>query len=252
MKQKMPTRQYLRAVSLAAAAVLLTATGCAASVAPPSGGKCPDSPLVSTVFVDVTGSSYSGQIDDEDMNAISHVASRTAACTGFMSVATFGASSGQTVALIDQSFDVEAPTDNAVRRKQQKLADAAVRSVREKFADVAKRTPATSTDVVGLLRLAEEAKAQRPDAIHEVLVLTDGFTNVGLDPASAGTAEAATALANQVPVPDLSGVKLTLAGIGRTTSPVSSAVIEQVTVFWERVCERTQAASCTVVTKWQG
>ncbi|MGO2140775.1 MAG: hypothetical protein ACTH30_10195 [Leucobacter sp.] len=207
---------------------------------------------MSTVFLDITGSSFSDQLKQDYEDAISRIAARTASCSGTMAVSTFGESSGQTVSLLQQSFQVDAPTENALRRKQQKLASDAAAEVRDKLDEAAANTPASATDVMGLLRLVEEAQAQQPDAAHEVFVLTDGFTNVGIDPTTAGSIEGATALAEQVSVPDLSGVDLTFSGIGRTTTPVPSSVIEQVAAFWKRVCERTQAASCTVATHWQG
>jgi len=244
-------RSTKRSVTLAAVA-LLALTGCTTSSDSASAENCPDAPLKSAVLPDVTSSSFTGQIGDEYESAIARVASRTAACSGDLWVATFGDSSGQTVTLLEQSFQVEAPTENAQRRKREKLAEEATAAVRDRFAEAAANTSASATDILGLLRLAAENKAQHPDAAHELLVLTDGFTNVGVDPAAAASTEAAIALADQVAVPDLSGMKLTFAGIGRTTSTVPSSVIEKVTAFWERVCERTNADSCTVVTKWQG
>lgn len=233
-----------------AAVALLALTGCTISPTSVSSAKCPDTPLQSTAFIDVTSSSISGTGDYE--TAISRIAHRTSTCSGDLWVATFGESSGQTVTLLEQSFQVEAPTENAERRKREKLAEDATSTVRDKLSEAASRTPASATDVPGLLRLIEEAKAQHPEAAHEVFILTDGFTNVDVDPAAVGSVKAAVALADQVAVPDLSGVKLTFAGIGRTTTSVPSSVIEQVTAFWQRVCERTGAATCTIATQWQG
>lgn len=241
-------RPLQRSVGIAAVA-LLALTGCATSPTSMSSAECPDAPLRSTALIDVTSSSLSGTGDHE--TAISRVAHRTAICSGDLWVATFGESSGQTVKLLEQSFQVDAPTENAKRRKREQLAEEATSTVHDKLSDAASRTPASATDVLGLLRLIEEAKAQHPDAVHEVLILTDGFTNVGVDPATATSTEAALALADQVAVPNLSGVKLTFAGVGRTSTSVPSSVIEQVTAFWQRVCERTNA-SCTVATQWQG
>lgn len=244
-------RSSVRSVTLAAVA-LLAFTSCGTPTGSAFSESCPDAPLKSIVLVDVTGSSFASSSSGDYETAISKLAHRTADCGGDLWVATFGESSGQTVTLLEKSFQVEAPTENAKRRKREKLAEQSVSTVRDKLSEAAARTPASATDVLGLLRLVEEAKAQHPDAAHEVLILTDGFTNVGVDPAAAASSEAAVALADQVVVPDLSGVKLTFAGIGRTNTSVPSSVIEQVTAFWKRVCERTQADSCTVATQWQG
>lgn len=245
------SRPFMRSVTLSAVA-LLTLTGCTAPTGSAPTEACPDAPLKSISLVDVTGSSFASNSGEDYETAISKLARHTAACGGDLWVATFGESSGQTVTLLEQSFQVEAPTENAARRKREKLAEDATSTVRDKLREAASRTPASATDVLGLLRIIEEAKAQHPDAAHEVFILTDGFTNVGVDPAAVASTEAAVALADQVAVPDLSGVKLTFMGIGRTTTSVPSSVIELVTAFWQRVCERTGAASCTVATQWQG
>lgn len=245
------SRLSIQSTTIAAVA-LLTLTGCTVPNSSASTEACPDAPLKSIGLVDITGSSFASHSGDDYETAISKLAHRTAACGGDLWVATFGESSGQTVTLLEQSFQVEAPTENAKHRKREKLAEDAVSVARDKLGDAAARTPASATDVLGLLRLIEEAKAQHPDAAHEVLILTDGFTNVGVDPAAVASSEAAVALADQVEVPDLSSVELTFVGIGRTTTSVHSSVIEHVTAFWQRVCERTGAASCTVATQWQG
>lgn len=251
-----PSNIAQRIPQMAFAVLLVPAalTACAAGPHAGSAGsaQCPSTPVISSVFVDVTGSGFGPHIRQEYESAISSVATRAASCSGSISVDTFGSSSGQTVNLVQQSFAIEAPTENALVRKQEKLAAEMTATVMSQLDQAAALTPTSSTDVLGILRLFQETKAQHPDAMSEGLVLTDGFTNVDVDPAAAGSIEAAVALADQVAVPDLSGVKLTFAGIGRTTTAVPSSVIEQVTAFWKRVCERSNADSCTVVTKWQG
>lgn len=240
--------QATERIAAVVAVALITLIGCAPSPTASSSAECPDSPLVSSVYLDATASSMS----DDYADLVSRIATRTTSCEGMLTVSTFGESSGQTVILLDQSFLVEAPTENAKNRKQQQLAEDAAATVRDKFDTAAADTPSSATDVIGVLRLIGEAYAQHPDAVLEVTLATDGATNVGVDPAAASSKEAALGLAEQVEVPDLSGVHLTFAGIGRTTSPVPSTVVEQISVFWERVCERTNASSCTVATQWRG
>jgi len=240
--------------TVAAALILSTAfTATACSQTPPhTKTSCPDAPLVSSIYLDVTGSHYTDLLADEYSTAVGSIAARTAACSGHLRVATFGETSGRVETIVDQPLQVDAPTKNAVQRKQQKLAADIADTVKNTLAEAASRTPVTGTDVVGLLRLAAESQSQQPEAFHEVFVFTDGFTNVGVDPAAAPDVESAVALALEVSVPDLSGSALTFAGIGRTASPQSSVVVEQVVTFWKQVCERTQALSCTVVTQWHG
>lgn len=244
-----PRRRQILTGSL----VLLALAGCGSPSTPSvTASGCPDTALVSTIFLDVTGSSFSGVIGDEYVEVISQVAARTATCSGTINVSTFGESSGQTVTLLRQSFQVDAPTKNARQRKREKLVKVAVNEVSSQLEEAASRTPTAGTDILGLLRLVEETKTHLPDATHEVFVLTDGFTNVDVEPAAVQDLAAAVGLAERITVPDLSGVDLTFSGIGRTTAVVSSPVIEQVTAFWKQICQRTGAASCTVATQWQG
>lgn len=226
-------------------------TGCSASSGTSSTQECPASTLAAEAYVDATGSALSEQNKTLHLDAIDHVIDRVATCSGTLSVEAFGSSSGQTVPIYSGSLSVEAPTENAERRKAEKLADEVSGEIRGHYDEAIGRVHASSTDVVGLLRLIKEAQTQRPDAVHEVLILTDGFTNVSVDPSSVSSTEDAQGLADSLNVPDLSGVTLRIIGVGRSSTEVPSAVIERVTAFWERLCERT-GASCTVATNWQG
>lgn len=236
-------------------AVLLTlafsATACSGSGASGTVTTCPTAEISASVYVDATGSALSEQNKALNLEAIDRVAHRVATCSGTLSVEAFGSSSGQTVPIYSGSLSVEAPTENAERRKAEKLAGEVSSEIRGHYDEAISRVNASSTDVVGLLRLIKEAQTQRPDAVHEVLILTDGFTNVSVDPSSVSSTEDAQGLADSLNVPDLSGVTLRIIGVGRSSTEVPSAVIERVTAFWERLCERT-GASCTVATNWQG
>ena len=57
-----------------------------------------------------------------------------------------------------------------------------------------------------------------------------------------------SSLAESVPLPDLSGVELTIAGIGRVAGePPPSTYVTALKRFYEVVCERSGAAECLVV-----
>jgi hypothetical protein len=59
------------------------------------------------------------------------------------------------------------------------------------------------------------------------------------------------ALAQQTPVPDLSGASVTVAGLGRVAGrPPASAVVEGLVAFYGALCVRTKAATCTSVTDY--
>lgn len=258
MSLQAPTTKFVhsrasrRTILLATSFVLgFSLTACSSSGGDAADTTCPTGAMTTSVYVDATGSTISEQNKSLQLDVINRVVHRTALCGGTITVEAFGSSSGQTAPIYLGTLAVDAPTENAKRRKAEKLARDVSAEIRNSYDDTLSRVPASATDVVGLLRLIKEALAQQPDAMHEVLILTDGFTNVGVDPSSAPSTQDARSLADSLEVSDLSGVTLRIVGVGRSTTEVPSAVIERVTAFWEQLCERT-GASCMVATNWQG
>lgn len=256
------THHTLRRRTLAAALVLTTLAGLAACSSTLPGrlgqdqqiaAQCPGSgKLASYVLVDGTGSTRSAQIEKINLQAITRVVRETAICSGRLTVAGFGSSSGDTVPIYDGVLDATKPTENATLRAADKLTEQVRQQITAAYDPALNSLVQSRTDVNGLLPLIAQQKAQLARYTLHVVLLTDGLTNIGVDPTAAASTDAAKELADQVPVPNLSGVTVTIAGIGReAVGEIPSTVVANVTAYWQRICERSKATSCTVVTDWR-
>jgi hypothetical protein len=66
------------------------------------------------------------------------------------------------------------------------------------------------------------------------------------------TPEQASALADTVPVPQLPGAEVAVAGLGRVTGGTApSDLVAGLVAYYDRLCARTGAASCLSVTDWR-
>jgi len=99
-------------------------------------------------------------------------------------------------------------------------------------------------------RFASEYFAQKPDATHRALILTDGVQTTGTVVVNSPdfTSAVAADLAARVPVPDLSGVSVTVAGLGQVVGdPPPSEFVAALNTFFTDTCARTNA-TCQIVT----
>ena len=256
------THNTLRRRTLTAALALTTLAGVAAcsSTQPGQLGQdqqiaahCPASgKLASYVLVDGTGSARSAKIEKINLQAITRVVRETAICSGRLTVSGFGSSSGDAVSIYDGELDATKPTENATLRAADKLTEQVMQQITAAYDPALNSLIQSGTDVNGLLPLIAQQKAQLARYTLHVVLLTDGLTNIDVDPTAAASTETAKTLADLVPVPDLSGVTVTIAGIGReAVGEIPSTVVANVTAYWERICERSKATSCTVVTDWR-
>lgn len=254
------TPSTLRRLTAATTAVLLSLSAHSACSAP--GGQlgtdrrtaesCPAAGINMQVGIDGTGSFRSAVLKESNLREIASAVRTVAICGGHLRVFGFASSSGQTVTVYEDDLSVDAPTDNARARKAGKLADDTTAHIAERYDDALNQLTGAGTDVIGMLALLADAKAQAPVAELYGVLLTDGLTNIGIDPTSAHSAEEASALAAQVAVPDLSGASIRMVGVGRQAdSELSSTTIEILKAFWTEVLARTGADPVLVVTEGQ-
>lgn len=241
------------AVLIAATLAVASCTGVPASPhAAGEGMDCPPNDLVTSIGVDVTGSHHSAAVKASNMEVIAQHVRRTATCEGTVSVFAFASSTGATVPIFDGDLSVEAPTENAKQRKAEKLAEQTMATISANYDAALANITGSGTDIIGMLSLFQQKASRYPDTTAHHVLLTDGLQNVDVDPTNATSVEAAQALADQQRVPDLSGAELTIVGIGRQAQgELPSTVIENVTAFWERICQNTHAATCRVSTDGQ-
>ena len=254
----MSARPKVQRAALAAAVVLPALLGGCSILnsdgqVDPALATCPQSPIAADVRVDGSGSSGASAIVAERMTVIQDVAHRTALCGGRLHVEVFSSSSAASVVLYDDDVEVEGATEQAKSRRVQGVVDDIMKQIEQKYGPAVASLPTDGSDITAQLRLASEFAAQLPGYQLDEYLLTDGYSNIGVNLESALTQQQADDLAAGVSVPDLSGAWLTVAGLGRVDDNSStSAQTEALSEFYTTLCQRSNAASCTVVTDFAG
>ncbi|MBT9605917.1 hypothetical protein [Microbacterium sp.] len=242
-------------------AALFGLTACDGVAAPGELGEnqqllttCPaDLKINRIVHWDGTGSGRSPEIDEERLDIIEQLARETAVCGGHLTVTGYSSSSGATVTIYDGRLALPGATDNARLRRVPEAVETIMSEISSSYEQALASLPAGGSDISGMWRLAAEQQAQLGAGYQLRYVnLTDGLDNIGVALTPGLTPEQAIELADQVNVPDLTGAEVTIAGLGRVAGdPVSSSVAESLVAFYDRLCERTGAASCLAVTDWR-
>ena len=212
--------------------------------------SCPDKPIASTTAIDVSGSFQSGTLKTTVMEAVAPEVRRVAICGGHVRVFAFASSTGATAMLYDGDLQVDAPTENARLRKAGKLADQTTAAISEQYDAALTGVTGNGSDPLGMLALFAQTNVLYPNHTLVNQLITDGVITISLDPTSALDADAARALADEQTVPSLAGADVSIVGIGKQgTGELSSAVIANLTAFWEQVCTNTAATVCHVSTE---
>ena len=213
----------------------------------------PAAPPASLVEIDGTGSSASEAVVAERMAAIEQVVRRTAICSGHLRVLVFSASSAATTVLFDGALRMGGATDNARLKRIPEAVAGITEKVRAGYGPAVAALPKGGSDITAQLRLAAEWIGQLGGSYRlNLVVLTDGFQNIGVDLAARplGTQEA-TALADQAVVPKLTGASVVVAGLGRIAEGApSSVMVEGLVAYYERLCQRADATTCSAVTDY--
>lgn len=210
--------------------------------------SCPDQPINVYDAVDGTGTSHDDTIAREHIRSIEADVERAAVCGGHLSVVAFGTNS-ITAPIYDSDLVVDGATDLAKLRRVPALVDEVMKEITKNYKPAIALLPAGGTDVTGLFRLLGEARDLRPDMQLQATIYTDGLTNQGIVIDHALTDAEAAALAETVPVPDLSGASLAVVGIGRVAGdPLPSDFIAGLKAFYTALLERTAADRTLVVT----
>jgi hypothetical protein len=209
---------------------------------------CPDGKKINDYeALDGSGTTQSEEIAREYLAYVKSRVEKVAVCGGHISIVIFGTNS-ITVPIYEGDLQVEGATDLARLRRVPALVDEVIAEVTKHYQSAVALLPKGGTDVTGLLRLLEEAQALRPDMELEASILTDGLNNQGIVIDRVLSPEEATALADTVAVPQLSG-SVAIIGIGRVSgAPLSSDFIAGMKVFYTRLLERTGASSVLVLT----
>jgi hypothetical protein len=213
-------------------------------------------PPAAWVDIDATGSSTAQHLFEERMSALQSIAQRTAVCGGYLQVNVFTSDSAATTTVFDGSLRQPGATTNARLQRVPGAVTAVMATVRQHYAAAVNGLDPRDSDITGQYQLAADWFRQLGGSyrLHAYL-LTDGFQTAGINLyTQLRGAPQATALAQQAPatVPLLPGAAIVVAGLGReagTTPP--SDVVTGLIAYYNALCDRMQATSCTAVTDYQ-
>ncbi len=216
--------------------------------------SCPkDTKYATKLDLDVSGSGRTPKLDGARLDIIKTQARTTAICGGHLLVTVFSATSAATVALYDGELALPGATDNARLRRVQKLVDEISEKVSVTYPPAIKRVSPAHSDISAQVRLAAEYRSQLGTMYRlRLVILTDGLQTVGTGVTKPIAAETARKLGATVLVPQLPEASVTVAGVGKVAngSAPSSALTDALIAFWDGVCHKTGAASCTIVTDY--
>jgi hypothetical protein len=260
--RRLPHRGTLALAGLLAIAALVA--GCNLSSSSPTTALTENQQTLTTcdrahppaTWVAIDGATFSASsaIFNERMTALESIARQTAVCSGYLKVIAFGGSSVQTATLYDGFLRQAGATDNARLLRVPAAVANVMATVRKAYGPAVAHWDHCVSDVTSQYRLASEWFGQLGGSygLH-VYLLTDGIQNARvvtgtevLDPAQAA------ALAQQVPVPNLAGAEIVVAGLGITVRPLEqSDVVESLVSYYTDVCRRTSARKCVAVSSYQ-
>jgi hypothetical protein len=211
---------------------------------------CADEDVAAYIAVDFSDTARSESLRASRRDAMRSEAERVAVCGGTLKIVAFSSSTAAIVTLFDGHLEAEGATHNARLRRINRTVDPVEEAVAEAWDSAEAELPGDGSDVLGQLTLASEHFAQRPGATHRALILTDGVQTTGTVVVNSPdfTSAVATDLAARVHVPDLSGVTVTVAGLGQVVGdPPPSEFVAALNTFFTASCARTNA-TCQIVT----
>lgn len=211
---------------------------------------CPDQHVAAYVAVDFSDTARSESLAASRRDAIRSEAERVAVCGGTLKVVAFSSSTAAIQTLFDGPLKAEGATENARLRRIDRTVEPVDEAIADGWNSAEAELPGDGSDVLGQFTLASEYFAQQRDASHRALILTDGVQTTGTVVVNSPdfTSTVASDLAASVPVPDLSGATVTVAGLGQVVGdPPPSEFVAALNTFFTDTCARTNA-TCQIVT----
>jgi hypothetical protein len=210
--------------------------------------SCPaHAQLAAYVAWDVRRTLRGRRIAAARLESLEQTAARVAACGGRMRVVAFGPTAASTARLYDGELRPRGATENARLLRVPHLVDQVLKDVRKQLPEVLAEVSGQGADPLSQFAAAEQFRRQLGAgyALH-VVIETSGF---GRDVPTSDNA-AASGLAANSAVPDLTGADVIVAGLGKVgrRAPTPTPVVEALRTFYGQVCERTKAGSCLVIT----
>jgi hypothetical protein len=244
------TRRTLLAIAAAAIAPLgLAACGTAGAVTRLGELKdvattCPGRAHVAAyVAWDARRALRGRQIVAARIESLEKTAEKVAACGGALRVVAFGPTAASTIRLYDGELRPNGATENARLLRVPHLVAQVREHVEQALPGAVAELSGRGADPLSQFAAAEEFRRQLgPGYAWHVVIETSGLAR--------GVGAATAALTTEEAVPDLSGADVVVAGIGKAgrAAPTPSSVVGALRRFYGRICARTRASSCLVIT----
>jgi len=213
---------------------------------------CPRGKKVAAeLAVDVSGSYAVADVSGDFEQALRDLTARVAMCGGHLRVRFFSGSNAGSVVAFDRDVAVIGATA-AARARRVPAAQTAVITEVESQLPVDLSDMAAGSDIVGQLAAqAQYVEQLGDDYVLDGVVLTDGEDNRTLPPKVLADTHSAEQAAKRLPVPDLPGAWVTIAGLGEVEGqPRSSTETATLIGFYTALCERTGAEKCVAVSDY--
>ena len=216
------------------------------------------------VAADASGSFSAKASVAHSLAALHDITTWVDTCAGRLHISVFATSATDTATVLDQHFVATGATRTAQLRASMKTAAAAIQRIDAAYPAAVKQLADKGSDVVAQFTEAADyfavVRATNPagaaaNQVDYLWILSDGMNNEGgLVLGSKLTVAQAVALAGRASLPNLAGVHVTIAGVGRLSDAktvIPTSWTASLTAFYKRICQRAGVASCVVVSQYQ-
>ena len=209
-------------------------------------GACVGQRPVTVVMIDGSATQADEGLLAEQATLVAGVAEATSRECGRLRVERFRGSASDIDTIVDRDVTPTGATAGVRDRNRPGVVDDVRRAVQ---AAVAASPPRGGSDPLGAIARGGRLLTQDRRQHRRLVVITDGVQSH--DP-NLATAELTVATAPRFvdaagPLPDLSGIELVVAGVGRVSgAKPPTSYVNGLMAFYNEACRRSGAASCQV------
>lgn len=229
----------------AAAALAVSLTGCSELRSAATGECVGDHPLT-VVMIDGSATQSDDGLLAEQVALVAAVAQTTSEQCGRLRVERFRGSASDIDTIVDRDLTPKGATDGARAANRTAMVEEARRAVEQAVA----ASPARGgSDPLGAIARGGRLLNQDRRDHRRLVVVTDGVQS---HEPNLATAELTSATASRFvdaagALPDLAGIDLVVAGIGRVSgAKPPTSYVNGLVAFYAEACRRSGAASCQV------
>ena len=209
-------------------------------------GECVGKRPVTVVMIDGSATQAEDGLLAEQATLVAGVAQATSEECGRLRVERFRGSASDVDTIVDREMTPDGATDGVRDRNRSAVVDGVRQAVQEA---VAASPPRGGSDPLGAIGRGARLLNQERREHRRLVIVTDGVQS---HEPNLATAELTAATASRFvdaagPLPDLSGIELVVAGVGRVSgAKPPTSYVNGLLAFYNEACRRSGAASCQV------